>query len=129
MFIYQSQVEAKVYEIAKPMLDPMGYKIVRIRFKGGAHHKTLQLMLDRTDGKMLTLEDCEKVSSYLSVLLDAQDVISIRYTLEASSPGLNRPLTTYEDFVNYNGKEIKLLLKLMVQGRRNIIGKLVEVDE
>jgi ribosome maturation factor RimP len=86
-------------------------------------------MLDRMDGTMITLEDCEKVSSYLSVLLDAQDIIRIRYTLEASSPGLNRPLTTHEDFVNYKGKEIKLLLKLMVEGRRNMVGKLVEVDE
>lgn len=127
MFIYQSQLEAKIYEMAKPALGSMGYEIVRIRLRGGAKHKILQVMLDRMDGKQLTLEDCEKASSHLSVLLDAEDLIRVRYLLEMSSPGLDRPLTRYQDFVKNKGKEIRLSLKLMVNGRRNLTGSLVEV--
>lgn len=129
MFIYQSQLEAKIYEIAKPVLESMGYAIVRVRLKGGAYHKTLQLMLDRKDGEPLQLEDCTKASDYLSVLLDAEDLVRVKYSLEVSSPGLNRPLTRHEDFVNHKGKDIRLLLKLMTEGRRNIAGNLVEVSD
>jgi ribosome maturation factor RimP len=129
MNIFQTQLEGQIANIIEQPLQKMGYEIVRIRLMGSAHHKTLQLMIDRTDGVPINLNDCEIVSRHLSVLFDVEDVIPVRYNLEVSSPGVNRPLTRHKDFVNNVGQLMKLTTKLPVNGQRNYFGTLKMVTD
>ena len=79
MFVCLTQIENKIREIVEPSLTDMGYEIVRIRVGGGSKTKTLQIMLDRLDGEGLRLEDCEKASRHMAVLLDVEDPIEQQY--------------------------------------------------
>lgn len=129
MNIFQTQLEGQIASIIEQPLQKMGYEIVRIRLMGSAHHKTLQLMIDRVDGVPVNLNDCEIASRYLSVLLDVEDIILVHYNLEVSSPGVNRPLTRHKDFVNNVGQPVKLVTKLPVNGQRNYFGVLKAVTD
>jgi ribosome maturation factor RimP len=125
MNIYQTEVEKKIYEIINSDLEYLGYEVVRIFIKGGLKHKTLQIMIDRIDGQILNIDDCEKASRQVSALLDVEDPITTPYSLEMSSPGLSRPLTREKDFAGNIGKLIKLQTKLPINGQRNFSGQLL----
>lgn len=129
MNVYQTHTESKIAELITPPLIDMGYEVVRIRLGGGAFRKKLQLMLDRKDGTPLLLEDCEKASKYISVLLDVEDPIESEYILEVSSPGLERPLTRKEDFKKHQNKMVKIQTKFAINGQRNFIGAIGEADD
>lgn len=129
MFIYQTQLEGKIKEIIESPLLSMGYELVKIRLKGASSDKTLLIMLDRVDGEGINIEDCQKASQSISVLLDVEDPIEGRYSLEVSSPGISRPLTRHKDFIAYKGTKIKVITKLSVEGRKSIYGILNEVSE
>ncbi len=122
MNVYQTQLESKLLDILAPSIADMGYEFIRIRVGGGSKRKHLQIMLDRLDGTMLTVGDCEKVSKHTSVLLDVEDPIEQEYILEVSSAGLNRPLTRTKDFIKYTGHLCKLTLKISHNGQRNFTG-------
>lgn len=125
MNIFQSQIEGRVCEIVQQHLASLGYELVRVKLMGGAKYKTLQIMIDRLDGEMLTIEDCEIASRQVSVLLDVEDPMDARYSLEMSSPGLNRPLTREKDLLESIGQRVKLSTKLPVEGQKNFSGKLL----
>jgi ribosome maturation factor RimP len=129
MHIYQSQVEGKIAEIIERDVVSMGYELVRIKIMGGMRRKILQIMADRIDGAQIRVEDCEKISRHVSVLLDVDDPIDGHYSLEVSSPGLNRPLTRYKDLIASLGKKIKLSTKLPIKGQKNFAGLLLGVTE
>lgn len=113
------------------MLEPasrdLGYEIVRIRLIG-SRSKTLQIMAERPDGKMASI-DCEKLSRGLSPLLEAEDPIESEYTLEVSSPGIDRPLTRLADFDRWAGWQAKLELDRAMEGQRRFSGELAGTDE
>lgn len=90
--------------IKEPLLDN-GYEIVRILF-GGEKRKNLQVMIERIDGLEITVDDCEKSSRLISVLLDVNDPIQEHYLLEVSSPGIERPLVKLKDFQRFCGELI-----------------------
>ena len=129
MFIYQTQLEGKVKEIIEGSLLSQGYELVKVRLKGAGRDKTLLIMLDRVDGVGINVEDCQKASQSISVLLDVEDPIEGHYSLEVSSPGISRPLTRHKDFVAHKGTKIKVITKLSVEGRKSIYGVLNEVSE
>ncbi len=129
MNVYQTQLEAKLLEIIEPSIVNMGYDVVRIRVGGGSKHKHLQIMLDRQDDSALNVDDCEKVSKHISVLLDVEDPIEQEYVLEVSSAGLNRPLTRAKDFSKYAGIPSKVTLKISHNGQRNFTGTIKEVKD
>jgi len=120
-----SQIET-LHKIIDPVAESMGYDIVRIALlnspTGGA--VTLQVMAERPDGAML-IEDCEKLSREISVLLDVEDPVSGEYVLEVSTPGIDRPLTRRKDFENYAGYIAKIELSAPQQGRRRYRGILL----
>jgi ribosome maturation factor RimP len=124
----EDSIEIKVLGILSPSVESMGYEIVRIRMQGSGEAKALQIMIERADGKMINVEDCEKVSKQASALLDIEDPIDEAYSLEISSPGLDRPLTRPKDFVNYAGLEIKLESKAKIDGQAKFRGKLVGME-
>jgi ribosome maturation factor RimP len=108
--------------IAAP-LDDMGYELVRVQISGTQRH-TLQIMAERQDGENMTVEDCATISRELSALFDVEDPISGSYTLEVSSPGLDRPLTRLKDFERFAGLEARVELHRPIDGRRRVRGRL-----
>ena len=86
-------------DLITPVCENLGYDVVRVRMQGGESRKTLQIMVERKDRAAMTVEDCATVSRALSPVLDEKDPIESRYTLEVSSPGLDRPLKKEKDFL------------------------------
>jgi ribosome maturation factor RimP len=118
---------AKIETLIAPLLAAMGYCVVRVAVTGG-RRATLQVMVERADGKAMTVEDCADVSRTVSALLDVADPIGGSYTLEVSSPGIDRPLVRREDFARFAGYEAKIELTAPVDGRRRFRGKLLGVE-
>lgn len=118
--------EDKLLAMLEPASRDLGYEIVRIRLIG-SRKKTLQIMAERPDGKMASL-DCEKLSRGLSPLLEAEDPIDSEYALEVSTPGIDRPLTRLVDFDRWIGWQAKLELDRSIEGQRRFTGELAGTD-
>src|SRR5437763_638878 len=117
---------ARVSAVAGPVLQGMGYRLVRIKISGEAGC-TVQIMAERPDGSM-QIEDCEAVSRALSPVLDIEDPIDRAYRLEISSPGIDRPLVRRSDFDRYAGHVAKIEMTLPFNGRRRFRGVLLGTE-
>jgi ribosome maturation factor RimP len=117
---------ARVAAIAAPVLQGMGYRLVRIKVSGEAGC-TVQIMAERPDGTML-IDDCEAVSRALSPVLDVADPIDRAYRLEISSPGIDRPLVRRSDFERYAGHLVKIEMAVAHRGRKRFRGLLGGVE-
>ncbi len=113
----------RVEQLIGPVLAEMGYDLVRARMSGTAR-VTLQIMAERRDRKGMTVEDCADISHAVSALLDVEDPIHGAYTLEVSSPGIDRPLTRLEDFERFIGFEARIELKHAQTGQRRFRGRI-----
>jgi ribosome maturation factor RimP len=107
-----------------PAVAAAGYRIVRIVFTGSGRRATLQVMAERADEVAMTVDDCALLSHTISALLDVADPIAASYMLEISSPGLDRPLISRQDFERYAGFEAKLETRQPIDGRRRFRGRL-----
>src|SRR5262249_37148010 len=125
-FIGETGVAAQIAALAEPVLGELGFRLVRVVLSG-RNGSTVQIMAERPDG-MLTVEECAEISRRLSPVLDANDPIEGQYTLEVSSPGIDRPLVRPSDFVDWAGYEAKIELKELLAGRKRFRGKLEGVD-
>ena len=121
---YRLRLEALV----TPTLDQMGYDLVRVMMQGNTR-PTLQVMAERKDGLSMTVEDCADISRAISAILDVADPITGAYTLEVSSPGIDRPLTRPKDFIAWAGFEAKVDTDIPVDGRKRFKGKLLGLDD
>lgn len=119
-FMSETGVAAEVAALVEPALNDLGFHLVRVTVSG-RDGTTLQIMTERPDGT-ITVEDCADISRNLSPLLDAHDPISGRYTLEISSPGIDRPLARASDFDAWAGYEAKVETKELVAGRKRFRG-------
>jgi ribosome maturation factor RimP len=117
---------ARVSAIAGPVLQGMGYRLVRIKISGELGC-TVQIMAERPDGTML-VEDCEAISHALSPVLDVADPIERAYRLEVSSPGIDRPLVRRTDFERYDGYLVKVEMAVAVGGRKRFRGLLGAIE-
>lgn len=124
--VVEPGVAARVSAVAAPVLEGMGYRLVRIRISGEAGC-TVQIMAERPDGSM-QLEDCEAISRALSPVLDVADPIDRAYRLEVSSPGIDRPLVRRSDFERYSGHLVKIEMAVAHEGRKRFRGKLGTVE-
>ncbi|WP_339029468.1 ribosome maturation factor RimP [Bradyrhizobium symbiodeficiens] len=124
--VVEPGVAARVSAVAGPVLEGMGYRLVRIRISGEAGC-TVQIMAERPDGSM-QLEDCEAISRALSPVLDVADPIDRAYRLEVSSPGIDRPLVRRSDFERYSGHLVKIDMAVAHEGRKRFRGKLGAVE-
>jgi ribosome maturation factor RimP len=124
--VVEPGVAARVSAVAGPVLQQMGYRLVRIKISGEAGC-TVQIMAERPDGSM-QIEDCEAVSRALSPVLDIADPIERAYRLEISSPGIDRPLVRRSDFERYAGHLTKIEMAVAHQGRKRFRGYLAGVD-
>ena len=118
--VAKTPAEDRIAALLTPLAESMGYEIVRVRILG-AGRPVLQLMAERADGTM-TVEGCEELSRAVSAALDVDDPIAGRYTLEVSSPGIDRPLTRPKDFETWAGHLAKVEMQTPVDGRRRFRG-------
>lgn len=114
---------ANIAEVIEPALVAMGYRLVRVAMTSGRQAR-LQIMAERGDEQPMTVEDCAEISRSLSPLLDVADPIAGSYTLEVSSPGIDRPLTRPEDYDRFAGREARIELARPIDGRRRFRGRL-----
>ena len=121
-------VSDRIAELITPTLESMGYELVRVHVSGGRNNQTLQIMAERQDGNAVTVDDCETISHTVSAQLDVADPIASAYSLEVSSPGIDRPLTRLKDYQRFAGFEAKLQLVQPHDGRRNFRGILRGVE-
>lgn len=121
-FIRESGLEATLASVVEPVLDDLGFRLVRLQILG-REGKTLQIMAERPDGT-ISVNDCEAISRQLSPVLDVHDVLAGSYRLEVSSPGIDRPLVRPSDFEDWIGYEAKIELSEMVDGRKRFRGHL-----
>jgi ribosome maturation factor RimP len=119
-FIRESGKAAEIAELVEPVLEDMGFRLVRVAVSkrdGG----TIQIMADRASG-VVNIDDCADISRRLSPLLDTHDPLEGRYFLEVSSPGIDRILVRPSDFEDWSGYEAKIELKEAIEGRRRFRG-------
>lgn len=112
----------RIEEIVAPTVAGMGYELVRVAMSRGG---TLQIMIEPADGRPMDVEDCATLSRALSAVLDVEDPIPGSYTLEVSSPGIDRPLTRPKDYVRWSGHVARLETAEPIEGRRRFKGTLL----
>ena len=118
-------IEVKVRQTIEDAVNELGFSLVRVQFLSGQLGRNqLQIMAEPTEDREMTVEDCQMLSRHISVLLDVDDPIASPYTLEVSSPGIDRPLTRIEDFNRFTGELAKITLRRMIDGRRRFQGRL-----
>lgn len=121
---------ARVWEIAAPLAGAEGMEIVDIEFRrgGGAKGRALTVFLDKEVGGP-TLDDLSRISRQLSDLLDVHDAVEGPYTLEVSSPGVNRPLKKPEHFARFVGKRVRVRTREAIGGSRAFLGVLQDAGD
>lgn len=115
-------------DVLEPIVIEQGYELVKITTIGNVN-PTLQIMIERHDRENIIVNDCAKVSRAISAFMDEKDPISGQYTLEVSSPGLDRPLVKLENFARFEGFEAKIETDIEVDGRKRFKGTIVKVDD
>ena len=127
--IAKTAMDRRLADIVTPVIEGMGFELVRIRLMGG-NTRTLQIMADKPDGG-IEIDGCGEISTAVSAVLDVEDPVEENYILEVSSPGIDRPLTRLKDFEMWKGWEARIETTELVDGRRRFKGTLsgVENDE
>lgn len=124
--IAKSAMDRRLAEIVGPVIEDMGFELVRLRFMGGKSH-TLQIMAERPEGG-IEVDDCADISTAISAVLDVEDPIEDGYALEVGSPGIDRPLTRLKDFETYEGYEAKVETAELIDGRKRFRGVLAGIE-
>mgnify|MGYP000291542195 FL=1 len=125
--IAKAAMDRRLAGIITPVIEDLGFELVRVRLMGGLT-KTLQIMAERPEGG-ITVDECGAISSAVSAVLDVEDPISETYTLEVSSPGIDRPLTRLKDFETFEGYEARIETEEMIDGRRRFKGVIAGVED
>ncbi|MDO9222990.1 MAG: ribosome maturation factor RimP [Caulobacter sp.] len=120
--------DAQLLGLLDPVAEAAGFEIVRLRLMAGKERRRLQIMAETPDGEM-TVEGCTVLSRAFSEVLDAADPISGEYTLEVSSPGIDRPLTRLKDFDTWEGFEARIELDRLADNRKRFKGELAGVED
>jgi ribosome maturation factor RimP len=119
----QEAIAGKIEEIARRVAEPEGLEVVEVEVKGGGNNRFVRISIDKPEG--VTHGDCENVSQQVGTILDVEDVVpGGRYTLEVSSPGVERKLTKPQDYQRFQGKKARITLREPLEGRRHWEGTL-----
>ncbi|MCB1367844.1 MAG: ribosome maturation factor RimP [Rhodobacteraceae bacterium] len=124
--IANAAIDKRLAGIVQPVIEGMGFELVRIRLMSGKS-TTLQIMAERPDGG-IEVDDCAKISNAVSAILDVEDPIEAEYTLEVSSPGIDRPLTRLKDFDTWADYEARIETTDLIDGRRRFKGRLAGTE-
>jgi ribosome maturation factor RimP len=120
-------LEDRISALIEPSLDAMGYELVRVQLQG-RQRQVLQIMAELRNRTPMTVEHCADISRSVSAILDVEDPIPGAYTLEVSSPGIDRPLTRAQDYERFAGFEAKVETTRPVDGRKRFRGRLIGID-
>ncbi len=121
------QAPAKVIALLQPVVEGLGYEFVGSEYIAQGKHSVLRVYIDKPEVG-INVDDCATVSRQIDGVLDVEDPIQSQYTLEVSSPGLDRPLFCSEHFERFIGQQVNLLLSVPVKGRRKLNGLLQAYD-
>ena len=124
--IAKTAIDRRLAEIIGPVIEDLGFELVRIRLQGGKT-ATLQIMADRPEGG-INVDDCSDISTAVSAVLDVEDPLEDAYHLEVSSPGIDRPLTRMKDFATFEGYEARLETNQPIDGRKRFKGILAGTE-
>ncbi|MDP2690128.1 MAG: ribosome maturation factor RimP [Deltaproteobacteria bacterium] len=119
-------LEGKLMALAQPVVDGLGMELVDVAFVTEHGRRVLRVTIDKPGG--VTVDDCGDVSRELGTILDVEDPIPQRYTLEVSSPGLDRPLLSEKDFIRFAGKKARIKTREAVEGRKNFKATIEAVE-
>jgi len=123
-----NQAPVKILELIDPVVTGLGYEFVGAEFIGQGRDALLRVYIDSESGVLVG--DCSKVSHQISGVMDVEDPISSQYTLEVSSPGMERPLFKLEHFAKFVGKEVKLeLSQSTLEGQRRFTGEILQITD
>ncbi len=111
---------SRLRELLEAAVSALGYELVGVELHSQSRHSLLRVYIDRAEG--ISVDDCERVSHQVSGVLDVEDPIRGSYTLEVSSPGLDRPLFTAEQFQRFAGHRVRIRLRIPLEGRRKFTG-------
>jgi len=121
-----ASLEERLTEMLAPSVEDLGYELVGIEYIRAGKHSTLRVYIDQEAG--ILVDDCAAVSRQVSAIMDVEDPITNEYTLEVSSPGLERPLFTAPQYAAFIGEEVKIQLRMPIQNRRRWKGVISSVD-
>lgn len=119
-------LESRLAEMLKVPVEALGFQLRGIEYVQAGKHSILRVFIDGENG--INIEDCANTSRQVSAVLDVEDPISTEYTLEVSSPGVDRPLFTAEQYAAYVGEDVKVQLTMPVAGSRNLKGAITKVE-
>jgi ribosome maturation factor RimP len=117
----------QIWQLLEPSVRALGFELWGVEYQSGSMPVLLRLYIDHPDG--ITVDDCGAVSDQVSAVLDVEEPIRGEYTLEVSSPGIERPLFTPEQYRRYQGSDLKVRLAWPEHGRRNFRGRLLSVSD
>ena len=120
-------IAARAERLIADAIGSFGYELVHVEYQPRRDSSVLKIYIDRPGG--VTVDDCQRVSRHVGVMLDVEDLIPHRYTLEVSSPGIERPLFKPEDYKRFSGKEVRLTTLEKIEGRKNFVGYLRGIEE
>ena len=119
----------EVERLIGPSVEAMGFRLVRLTLMGEARKLTLQVMAEPKDNSVMNVDHCADLSRAISAILDVEDPIPTAYSLEVSSPGVERPLMRTEDFARFSGNQVRIETAEPQNGQRRFVGKLLGLDE
>ena len=119
--------KAGMINLLEPVVEQLGFELADVELRLGGQDGLLRLYIDQDGG--IDVEDCQSVSRQVSAILDVEDPLPGKYTLEVSSPGLDRTLTKPAHFQRFMGEDIRVKLRFPLEGRRNFRGALKSADE
>ena len=117
----------ELIRLLEPTIERMGYELTDLELKVGGRSGLVRIFIDQDEG--VDIDDCEAVSRQVSAILDVEDPLPGNYTLEVSSPGLDRTLTKPAHFQRFMGEDVRVKLRFPLAGRRNFLGALKSADE
>jgi len=124
--IAKAAIDRRLAEIVTPVIEDLGFELVRIRLMSGKE-TTLQIMAEKPEGG-IEVDDCAAISTAVSAIMDVEDPILDAYSLEVSSPGIDRPLTRLKDFDTWEGYEAKIETTELIDGRRRFKGQIAGTE-
>jgi ribosome maturation factor RimP len=119
------KLSSVLQEVIAPVVETLGYDFWGGYYTGQGSHALLRIYIDKPEG--ITVNDCQRVSRQLSAVLDVEDVISHEYVLEVSSPGLDRPLFTLQQFERFVGSEVRVKVYTPINQQRRFVAKIMKV--
>jgi ribosome maturation factor RimP len=124
--IARSPLVGRVQALLERVVERMGYELVGVEYVHQHGRSILRIYIDKAEG--VTVHDCQMVSEQVGALLDVEDPLRRAYYLEVSSPGIERPLFTREQFARFIGRRARVRTSLAIEGRRNFVGVIARVD-